>query len=45
MKKFLLLITSIFLISSAAYAGSGRIQFSDHKNITRGNSVTVTLQA
>ena len=44
MKKFLLLITSIFLISSAAYAGSGRIQFSDHKNITRGNSVTVTLK-
>ena len=44
MKKILLLITSIFLISSAAYAGSGKIQFTDHKNITRGNSVTVTLK-
>ena len=44
MKKILLLIASIFLISSAAYAGSGKIQFSDHKNITRGNSVTVTLK-
>ena len=44
MKKVLLLIASIFLISSAAYAGSGKIQFTDHKNITRGNSVTVTLK-
>lgn len=44
MKKVLLLIASIFLISSSVYAGSGKIQFSDHKSITRGNSVSVTLK-
>ena len=44
MKKVLFLILSIFLINTAVYAGSGKIQFSDHKNITRGNSVTVTLK-
>ena len=44
MKKFLILLASIFMLSSAVYAGSGVIQFSDHKNITRGNSVTVTLK-